>query len=100
MGLDKTRRDILLDVVDSMLNMANGSSSIATVAPKVSKYFNAATYIIVTSILLTILLDLSCLPVCIIFGCLENCWYKKRKIPEKLLKPCIVWGVWLFIFVV
>merc|ERR1719409_1700700 len=87
---------MLLGIIDGMMKM--GNPSMDTVTPKVSEYFNATTYVIIPSILLIFLLDLSCLPIWIIFGCLENCWYKKRKIPEKLLKPCIVWGIWLGIF--
>ena len=60
-------------------------------------YAMASLAVVIPSIMLMVLMCAACPPVFCIFGCCENCWYKKRKIHKKLV-PEVVWGVWLFLF--
>ena len=59
-----------------------------------------STSTILPSILLLVLLGITCLPVWIMCGCCEDCWCKKRKHHETVVLPCVIWAIWLAVFVV
>lgn len=97
--VDTTRRDMLLDA-GFEIYVKNGSNAEEVFQETGEEYAFASIMTFVPSILLLTILYISCLPVWIIFGCLENCWYKKRKEPKTLVLPCVLWGIWLLVFVV
>lgn len=63
------------------------------------EYARASVMTLFPSILIMVLLGVSCLPVWAVCGCCENCCCKKRKEHEGVCLPCVIWIIWLVVFV-
>jgi len=100
-NIDDSRRDIILKTATNFLpNSSSTESTDKILEEKGQEYANASIMTLLPSILIMILLGVSCVPVWSIFGCCENCCCKKRKYHESACLPCIIWAIWLAVFVV
>jgi len=99
-NIDDSRRDILLQTAFKFLpNSSSSGDTMTIIQESGEEYANASLMTLLPSILIMVLLGLSCLPVWSVCGCCENCCCKKRKEHEGACLPCVIWIIWLAAFV-
>lgn len=99
-NIDDSRRDILLQTAFKFLpNSSSGGDTMKIIEQSGEEYARASIMTLFPSILIMVLLGVSCLPVWTACGCCEKCCCKKRKEHESACLPCLIWIIWLAVFV-
>lgn len=78
---------------------SSGDDTMKIIEQSGEEYARASVMTLFPSILIMVLLGVSCLPVWTVCGCCENCCCKKRKEHEGVRLPCGIWIIWLEVFV-